>query len=85
MTKSTTIAARAVRLWSFEQQNKQKKTGVSDRNVRLMLLLFYFLFGFIEKIAVKKLSDRDIQTVTDYLDGHNTGIFTFSVKQTVNR
>ena len=29
-TKSTTTVARAVRLWSFEQQNKQKKAGVSD-------------------------------------------------------
>ena len=27
--KSTTTAARAVRLWSFEQPNKRKKAGVS--------------------------------------------------------
>ena len=29
-TKYTITAARAVRLWSFEQQNKQTKAGVSD-------------------------------------------------------
>ena len=29
-TKYITIAVRGVRLWSFEQQNKLKKAGVSD-------------------------------------------------------
>ena len=55
-TKYITIAVRGVRLWSFEQQNKQTKAGVSDRNVRLTLLLFYFLFGFIVSL-LQWLSD----------------------------
>ena len=32
-------------------------------DLRLMLLLFYFLFGFIEKVAVKEFSDRNIDGV----------------------
>ena len=77
-------AARAVRLWSFEQQNKRKKAGVSALKQRSMLLLFYFLFGFIEKIAVKEFPDRNIQTVTNNLYRHYTWIFAFGVEQTIN-
>ena len=64
-------------------------------NLRLMLLLFFFLFGFVkfvsvekdkvkedwEKVAVKEFSDRNIQTVTNNLYRHYTWIFAFGVKQ----
>ena len=78
-------AARAVRLWSFEQQNKQKKAGVSDRNVSLMLLLFYFLFEIVEFIGVKKFSKCYSESITDNLYCQQFWILTSAVKNSFNR
>ena len=82
-TRFTITAAKVVRLWSFEQKNKRKKAGVSDRNLWLMLLLFYFLFKIIKLVSVEKLCKRNTESVTYLFNGVQFRIHAFPIKDII--
>ena len=52
-------------------------------NLRLMLLLFYFLFEIVKFVGVEKLSKRNTKSVTYLFDRVQLRIHAFSIKYIV--
>ena len=60
--------------------NLQKNIRTSDE----VRMLFYFLLQIVEQVAVKKRSQRDVQSVTDFFDGGNRGVVAAGIDDVVD-